>query len=85
MTGKLLNGTWWWAYLDDLGVVRILPYTDDKIIAHTESLAFCRGIFEPFKAPSLHMAHKIIAAFLTAEAKEEAKKNSFTQQFMDGN
>lgn len=46
----LRNGKWWWGYLDDQGVIKILPYTDDKIIVRTEQLPFCRGIFDPFRA-----------------------------------
>ena len=80
---KLINGKWWWAYLDDRGVVRVLPYTNDKIIQNTEQLPFCKGIFDPFTANSKHEAQMKIAAFLTEEAKKEAQKDSFTKQFME--
>jgi hypothetical protein len=71
----LHNGKWWWAYLDDRGKIKILPYTTDKIIQNTEQLPFTRGIFEPFKAESRHHAEQIIAAFLTEEAYYEKKTN----------
>ena len=71
----LTNGKWFWAYLDDLGVVRVLPYTGDKIIQNTEQLPFCRGIFDPFTANNKHEAQMIIATFLTEEAKVEAQKD----------
>lgn len=83
MSNILHNGKWWWGYLDDLGVVRVLPYTDDKIIAHTERLPFCRGIFDPFTAENKHEAQMKIAAYLTDEARKEAQKDSFTKQFME--
>lgn len=68
---------------DDLGVVRVLPYTDDKIIQRTEQLPFCKGIFDPFKAPSKRHAQLMIAGFLSDEARKEAQKCSFTKQFME--
>lgn len=79
----LNNGKWWWGYLDDLGVVRVLPYTGDKIIQNTEALPFVRGIFDPMLADSKFDAQMKIAAFLTKEARKEAQKNSFTKQFME--
>lgn len=83
MDTVLHNGKWWWAYLDDTGVVRVLPYTTDKIIQNTEQLPFCRGIFDPFTAPNKHAAQMKIASFLTEEARKEATKDSFTKQFME--
>lgn len=82
MSKVLHNGKWWWGYLDDTGVVRVLPYTDDAIIERTERLPFCRGIFDPFTAPSKTVAQYKIAEFLSEEARKEATKNSFTQQFI---
>lgn len=82
MSKLIGNGKWWWGYLDDLGVVRVKPYTGDKIIQNTEQLPFCRGIFNPFIAENIHDARRKIAAFLTNEQVQEAKKNSFTAQFM---
>lgn len=79
---NLHNGKWWWAYLDDTGCVRVLPYTDDKIIQNTEQLPFCRGIFDVFHAESKHEAQMKIASYLTDEARKEAQKDSFTKQFM---
>lgn len=79
----LHNGKYWWGYLDDMGVVRVFPYTNDKIIQNTEQLPFCRGIFDVFCAASKHAAQMKIAEFLTEEAKKEAKKDSFTKQFME--
>lgn len=78
----LASGKWWWAYLDDLGVVRVLPYTDDAIIERTERLPFCRGIFDPFIANNKQDAKIKIAQFLSEEAKKAAQKDSFTKQFM---
>lgn len=78
----LYSGKWWWAYLDDLGVIRVLPYTGDKIIQNTEQLPFCRGIFEPYEAESKLHAQQIIAEFLTLEAQDEARKGDFTKSFM---
>ena len=79
----LHNGKWWWAYLDDTGVVRVLPYTTDKIIQNTEQLPFCKGIFDPFTALSKQHAQQKISEFLTEEKLKEAQKNSFTKQFME--
>ena len=79
---NLDSGKWWWAYLDDTGVVRVKKYTGDKIIQNTEQLPFCRGIFDPFKADNIHHARRIIAAFLSQEQVAEAKKDSWSEQFM---
>jgi hypothetical protein len=67
----LHNGKWWWAYLDTDGVIRVLPYTNDRIIAHTERLRFCAGIFDPFYAVSKHQAQMKIAAFLAEQQEKE--------------
>ena len=72
----------WWAYLDDLGVVRIQKYTNDRIIQNTEQLPFCKGIFSPFYAKTRHEAQLIIAQWLTEQQIKEAKKDSWTEQFM---
>jgi len=74
----LHNGRWWWGYLDDGGVIRVLPYTDDRIIAHTERLSFCRGIFEPMEAPTKHHAQMMIAKWLSEQAENEAKKGKMS-------
>lgn len=63
----LNNGKWWWAYLDDTGVIRIKPYTTDKIIQNTEQLPFCRGIFDPFEAANKLDAERKIIQFLDNE------------------
>ena len=84
MSKDLFNGKWWWAYLSDEGVVRVLPYTGDKIIQNTEQLPFCKGIWDPFVADSKHEAQMKIAANLTQMQLEEAKKDSWTGQFMSG-
>ncbi len=78
----LHNGTWWWGYLDDAGVIRVLPYTNDKIIAHTERLPFCKGIFDVFSADSKYHAQQIIASWLSEQQIEESKKDSWSKQFM---
>jgi hypothetical protein len=83
MSKLIGTGKWWWAYLDDTGVVRVKPYTGDKIIQNTEQLPFCRGIFDPFTADNLKHAQTKIAEFLTHQQVEEAKKDSFTKQFME--
>lgn len=74
----------WWAYLDDTGTIRVLPYTGDRIIQNTEQLPFCKGIFDPFRAATKHEAQMKIASWLTEQQIEEAKKDSFTKQFMTG-
>lgn len=71
----LNNGRWWWGYLDDQGVIRVLPYTDDAIIQRTEQLPFCRGIFDPFHALSKVDAQKKIMIFLDKEQYYEKKVN----------
>jgi len=81
MNNKLHNGRWFWGYLDDHGVIRVLPYTDDKIIAHTERLPFCKGIFEPMKAKSKHHAQMMIAAWLN-EQQEKEKPKAIIEPFM---
>jgi hypothetical protein len=83
MDVDLKNGKWWWGYLDDTGVIRLKPYTGDKIIQNTEQLPFCRGIFDPFRANSRHEAQMIIAKWLTQQQIDEAIKDSFTKQFME--
>jgi hypothetical protein len=82
MSKLITSGKWFWGYLDDLGVVRVKPYTGDKIIQNTEQLPFCRGIFNPFTAESKHHAQMKIADFLTNERIKEAQKDSFTASFM---
>lgn len=79
---NLHSGKWFWGYLDDTGTIRVLPYTNDRIIEHTERLPFTRGIFEPFIADSKHHAQMKIAEWLTEQQIKEAQQNSFTQQFM---
>lgn len=83
LKNNLHTGKWWWAYLDDTGTIRVLPYIDDAIIQRTEQLPFTRGIFEPFTAPSKHAAQLKIAEWLTQEQIQESKKNSWTKQFME--
>jgi len=78
---NLIDSGWWWAYLDDGGVIRVLPYTGDKIIQNTEQLPFCKGIFDPFKAKTKHEAQMMIANWLTEQQIEDAKKDSWTNQF----
>lgn len=80
---SLAKGKWWWGYLDDQGVIRVFPYTDDKIIQNTEQLPFVRGIFEPMKADSKQHAQRMIAGWLTEQQIKDAKKDSFTKQFME--
>ena len=63
----------WWAYLDDLGVVRIQKYTNDRIIQNTEQLPFCKGIFDPFEAIDKQDAYKKIAKFLDEQQFYEKK------------
>lgn len=81
---NLHNGKWWWGYLDDQGVIRVLPYTDDAIIVRTEQLPFCRGIFDPFKADTKTQAQLMIASWLDEQRIQEARQNSWTAQFMSG-
>ena len=83
MKDLIASGKWFWGYLDDLGIVRVKPYTGDKIIQNTEQLPFCKGIFDPFTADNIHHARQKIAEFLTKEQVQEAKKDSFTEQFME--
>lgn len=70
----LADGKWWWAYLDDQGVIKILPYTDDAIIQRTEQLPFCKGIFEPFKANDRIVAQRKIMIFLDEQQYHEKRK-----------
>ena len=67
----LYNGKWWWGYLDDQGVIRVLPYTGDKIIQNTEQLPFCKGIFNPFKAQHKQEAQMKIAQWLEEQQMKE--------------
>ena len=70
----LADGKWWWAYLDDRGVIKVLKYTGDKIIQNTEQLPFCLGIFDPFPAANKHDAQMKIAQFLDEQRYYEKKK-----------
>lgn len=54
----------YWAYLDDTGLIRIKPYTTDRIIQNTEQLPFCKGIFDPFLAENMLDARRKIMQFL---------------------
>lgn len=69
----LANGKWWWGYIDDQGVIKILPYTDDAIIVRTEQLPFCKGIFDPFFAVDKVNAHMKVAQFLDEQSYYEKK------------
>jgi hypothetical protein len=71
---RLMNGKWWWAYLDDSGVIHIKPYTGDAKIQRVEQLPFCKGIFEPFKAESYQHAQKILMAYLDQIQIEEMQR-----------
>lgn len=71
---RLNNGKWWWAYLDDSGVIHVKRYKNDKIIQNTEQLPFCKGIFEPFEASSFYEAKQIIAMFLDLEQQDQKKR-----------
>ena len=74
MTSQLIkSGKYWWAYLDDSGVIHVKPYTGDRIIQNTEQLPFCRGIFDPFLADNKAHAQKKIAIYLSEQQYYEKK------------
>lgn len=83
MSKLITSGKWFYGYLDDLGVIRVKPYRGDKEIQNLEQLPFVRGIFEPMKAASKHEAQMMIASWLTEQQITEARKDSFTKQFME--
>lgn len=58
----------YWGYLDDSGVIHVKQYVDDKTIQNYEQLPFCKGIFDPFYAKSLHQAQQKIMKFLDSES-----------------
>jgi len=70
----LANGKWWWAYLDDSGVIHVKKYTDDAIIVRTEQLPFCKGIFDPFKAENKHQAQLMIAKWLDEQSYHQTSR-----------
>jgi hypothetical protein len=69
----LPDGKWWWAYLDDGGVIRIQKYISDWEIQKVEQLPFCRGIFDPFPARSKNEAKLILKEWLDEQQANEKK------------
>lgn len=70
----IIKKGWWWAYLDDRGVIHVKRYQSDKQIQNCEQLPFCKGIFDVFEAWDYTDAKNKIAKFLTEQQMYEKKQ-----------
>ena len=58
----------YWAFLDEYNQITVAVYKNDRQIEITESMPWCRGIFEPFTAIDKVDAYRKCKEKLKSEA-----------------
>lgn len=77
---SLIKGLYWWAYLDDQGMIHVKRYTNDRQIQNYEQLPFCKGIFDPFEAYDYaHAKQKCLEKYREIQYHEKKQSGEIIQ------